>query len=86
VIDRPAYDPADLVDKVIDLRAAMCAVLNEREQRIVVEHFGLDGHGVRTLAEIAQTIGLSPARIQVLEETAIRKIRGFFWRSNRSVR
>lgn len=49
-------------------------VLDEREQRIVRERFGLDGAPVRTLAAIGEDFGLTKERIRQIERIACRKL------------
>jgi len=51
------------------------ALLRERERRIIVQRFGLDGGGRRTLAEIALQLGLTRERVRQLELAALRKLR-----------
>ena len=51
------------------------ALLRERERRIIVQRFGLDGTGAKTLAEIAGQLGLTRERVRQLEGAALRKLR-----------
>jgi len=51
------------------------ALLRERDRRIIVQRFGLDGTGEKTLAEIASQFGLTRERVRQLERGALRKLR-----------
>ena len=54
--------------------SAVFGVLEEREQKIVRERFGLDGRPVRTLAAIGDELGLTKERIRQLERLACTKL------------
>lgn len=49
-------------------------VLDEREQRVVRERFGLDGAPARTLAAIGEDFGLTKERIRQIERLACGKL------------
>ena len=49
-------------------------LLNERERKILDMRFGLTDGETRTLAEIADELGVSRERVRQLEEAAIKKI------------
>ncbi len=49
--------------------------LNEREQRVLILHFGLQGSEVYSLEEISKEIGLTRERVRQIESKAIRKLR-----------
>jgi len=51
------------------------ALLRERDRKIIVQRFGLDGTGEKTLAEIASQFGLTRERVRQLERGALRKLR-----------
>ncbi len=53
---------------------AVFHVLDEREQRIVRERFGLDGAPARTLAAIGEDFGLTKERIRQIESLACTKL------------
>ena len=49
--------------------------LSEREQRVLILHFGLQGSEVYSLEEISKEIGLTRERVRQIESKAIRKLR-----------
>ena len=49
--------------------------LDERERQIIAMRYGLDNGETRTLAEIADVMGVSRERIRQLETTIIKKLR-----------
>ena len=50
-------------------------ILTDREQRIIVERFGLGGSREKTLEELGRMFGFSKERIRQIEDTAIKKLR-----------
>jgi len=52
--------------------------LDERERKIVVLRFGLEGQDSHTLEEVANEFGITRERIRQIEVTALEKIRGRF--------
>ena len=57
------------------LQSSFCAALSEREQYILVNHYGLDGRDVRTMADIGKSIGLSRERVRQIEVGALMRLR-----------
>lgn len=49
--------------------------LNEREQRVLILHYGLQGSKVYSLEEIGKEIGLTRERVRQIESKAIQKLR-----------
>ena len=49
-------------------------VLNEREQRVINLYYG-NGYERKTMAEIAETMGLKRERVRQVRDTALRKLR-----------
>jgi RNA polymerase sigma factor (sigma-70 family) len=50
--------------------------LDEREQRVLAAHYGLDGdHTPETYDQVAQRMGLSKQRVRQIEQTAMTKLR-----------
>jgi RNA polymerase primary sigma factor len=54
---------------------AMAACLRPREREILRMRFGLDGSERRTLAEVAQKIGVTRERVRQIEVRALRRLR-----------
>jgi RNA polymerase primary sigma factor len=55
------------------LRVALRS-LSGRELSVIVGRFGLDGGGVRTLRELARTLGLSREAVRLIEERARKRL------------
>ena len=50
-------------------------ILNEREKKILIGRFGLDGENKKTLEEIGNKMGFSKERIRQIENIALRKLK-----------
>ena len=61
---------------VVGIHRALEELLTERERRIVVLRFRLDGDGMRTLEDVGQAVGLSRERVRQIEVKASKKLRG----------
>jgi RNA polymerase primary sigma factor len=75
-----AYTPdeveSDYVAAVRERIDGMLEVLDEREQSILKQRYGLDGHRVpQTLQQIGERFGVSKERVRQLEARAITKLR-----------
>jgi len=79
--DRVADDALDPVDAAVasDLPVQverLLSCLDDRERRILVLRFGLDGNGEpRTLEDVASSFGLTRERIRQIEAKAMSKLR-----------
>lgn len=62
------------VDARIQLRARV-EELPESERETIVRRFGLDGRGLRTLAEVASELGCSPEAARQAERRALERLR-----------
>lgn len=70
----PDYETTeDLLTEDVD---KLLGVLNEREQTILIERFGIFGTKQKTLEELGQKLGFSKERIRQIEDVAIKKLRG----------
>ena len=57
------------------VKSAFQEILNEREQFILVNHYGLDGADARTMADIGKAMGLSRERVRQIECGALNRLR-----------
>jgi RNA polymerase nonessential primary-like sigma factor len=49
--------------------------LPERERWVLERRFGLNDHGVQTLAEVAEQLGLTRERVRQIQAAALKKLR-----------
>jgi RNA polymerase primary sigma factor len=61
----------NLRDELSDL----LEVLDDRERKIILQRFGLDGTEPKTLEEMGKKFGLTRERIRQLQNTALAKLR-----------
>ena len=72
------YDNTPQNDAVVDaelLMSQLKGLVSERDYGILVQRFGLDQEGVRTLKEISEQTGLTRARIHQVEKKCIATLR-----------
>jgi RNA polymerase primary sigma factor len=69
-----SYDSLRDRDLRAHLRAAL-EVLDDREKKIVLQRFGLDGSRPKTFDQIGELIGLTRERIHQLQQSAVSKLR-----------
>ncbi|MBD0329236.1 MAG: sigma-70 family RNA polymerase sigma factor [Thermoleophilia bacterium] len=70
--------PEDEVDDSLRSQALRegLAALRERERRVLVLRYGLDGEDPRTLEEIGRRLGLTRERVRQIELEALRRLEG----------
>jgi RNA polymerase primary sigma factor len=76
--DEVASDAADRHVELGELAASLgpaLAALDGREQKVLELRFGLNGAEERTLAEVAESMGMSCQLIRLIEQTALSKLR-----------
>ena len=75
--DDSAVDPAEnLSDKNLQEEIAdLLRVLDDRERKIIMSRFGLDGGNSRTLEEVGEKFGVTRERIRQLQNIALAKLR-----------
>jgi RNA polymerase primary sigma factor len=75
--DDNAVDPAEnLSDKNLQEEIAdLLRVLDDRERKIIMSRFGLDGGNSRTLEEVGEKFGVTRERIRQLQNIALAKLR-----------
>ena len=76
VADPLAEDAYERVMEAVEIEQLpdLSAVLDERERRVVLSHYGV-GRPARTLREIASALDLSVERVRQIEERALSKLR-----------
>ncbi|MCC8045469.1 MAG: RNA polymerase sporulation sigma factor SigK [Clostridiales bacterium] len=57
------------------MQECMGHILNKREQQVITERYGLDGHKERTQREIADSLGISRSYVSRLEKRALEKLK-----------
>jgi RNA polymerase sigma factor (sigma-70 family) len=75
---KPGGDPhanTQLREEIYQLKEAFDRILDEREQYILTEHYGLDTNIPRTMADIGKTMGLSRERVRQIECAALKRLR-----------
>ena len=50
-------------------------VLDDRRRIVIVQRFGLDGGGIRTLKKVGMFLGITTERVRVLQYTALWKMK-----------
>ena len=70
--------PSEAVEKASSIKAMHDAIdnaLDSREKFIVRARYGLDGHGVLTLREIAEKLGMTYESVRQIEVSSLAKLR-----------
>lgn len=78
VVNEPVMDPDDYVLKqeLIDLiNTLIIKNLEPREQTIIIQYFGLDGQGRRTMEELGNKYGVARERIRQVIEKGLKSIK-----------
>lgn len=63
--------------------AAWIAQLPERERWVLERRFGLNDHGVQTLAEVAEQLGLTRERVRQIQAAALKRLRALMERDEK---
>jgi len=79
VEDQNAIAPDAEIEHLLDRERIdnLLEVMSEREREILDMRFGLNKTKTRTLAEVAEKLGVSRERVRQIEEAALRKLRKF---------
>jgi RNA polymerase primary sigma factor len=77
VEDERDSEEADEVVKVVETRRLMESVerLPERQRRVLIRRYGLDGEKLATLAHLSEELGVSRERVRQLQREAERALR-----------
>ena len=74
ICDTPIEEYADMSIMKDILRNSVSTKLTEREQKVIVLRFGLDGEELG-LAKVGKILGVSQERVRQIEAKALRKLR-----------
>ncbi len=78
VIEQETVDDAEteLIKKsFVEHLMESLSILNERERKVLIHRFGLNGEEPKTLQEIGKILDLSRERVRQIEKNALEKIR-----------
>jgi RNA polymerase primary sigma factor len=77
IADQNVAAPYENIDTAARVRllGAVMQGLDQREQRILRERFGLDGRAGRTLDEVGAKLGVTRERVRQIQELALKKLR-----------
>ena len=73
-VEDDMLEELDTRDACRRVRACVERVLDEREKRVIVGHYGLDGGPPRTQREIAARCGISRSYVSRIEKKALKKL------------
>jgi RNA polymerase primary sigma factor len=82
--DPYAEDAYDKIENDYTFLDAGLSMLSQREREVIILRNGLDHHDVRTLGQVAHQLGVSRTTVQQAENRALRKLRIFMRKSQRS--
>lgn len=60
------------------LQHSFTKLLDDREQYILINHYGLNGHDPQTMSNIGKSIGLSRERVRQIEAKALMRLKTLF--------
>lgn len=77
--DESSASPDSGIEKMMDRERidSLMEIMNEREREVLDMRFGLEDSRTRTLAEVADKLGISRERVRQIEEAALKKLRRF---------
>jgi len=73
--DVDPYNAATTIEALGLVKDAIGELLDDREQYILTNHYGLAGNDARTMADIGKSMGLSRERVRQIEVGALQRIR-----------
>ena len=69
------YEMGEIVGVKADVVRMLVSRLTERERRVIVLRYGLDGGGERSLEEVGRNMGLSKERVRGLNKGVVEKLK-----------
>ncbi|MCG7587619.1 RNA polymerase sigma factor RpoS [Photobacterium sp. OFAV2-7] len=84
IADNSSTQPDTVINKqdIRNLAISMLDCLNERDREIICRRFGLLGHEVQTLQQVADEVGLTRERIRQLQVSSLNKLKNTLKRNN----
>ncbi|MGR5148539.1 RNA polymerase sigma factor RpoS [Photobacterium alginatilyticum] len=84
IADNTSTQPDTVINKqdIRNLAISMLDCLNERDREIICRRFGLLGHEVQTLQQVADEVGLTRERIRQLQVSSLNKLKNTLKRNN----
>ena len=84
IADDSSTQPDTVINKqdINKLAISMLDSLNERDREIICRRFGLLGHEIQTLQQVADEVGLTRERIRQLQVSSLSKLKNTLKRNN----
>lgn len=84
IADDTSTQPDTAINKqdISKLAISMLDCLNERDREIICRRFGLLGHEIQTLQQVADEVGLTRERIRQLQVSSLNKLKNTLKRNN----
>jgi len=84
IADDSSTQPDTVINKqdINKLAISMLDSLNERDREIICRRFGLLGHEIQTLQQVADEVGLTRERIRQLQVSSLNKLKNTLKRNN----
>lgn len=75
ISEKEVYEKCELKQNILKLQRIFDKVLNEREQDIILNRYGLNGRTEVTQRQLAQKYGISRSYVSRIEKRALKKLR-----------
>ena len=79
IAQSPEHEPLDQLDRRLQQEnlESWMTQLDQREQKVLRQRYGLEGHAPRTLSSIGSDMKVSRERVRQLQERAIKKLKAY---------